>query len=485
MSDDATPPAAPRLDMRPDEFRRHAHAVVDWMADFLARPERHPVLARVAPGEVAAQLPASPPAGPEAMEDILRDWDATVVPGLTHWNHPGFFAYFANGASAPAILGEMLASTVNVNAMLWRTGPAPTELEARTLDWLRQMMGLPAEFRGTIQDTASVSTLVALVAAREAAGLDVRQEGMSGRGLPRLRCYASEDAHSSVEKAGILVGIGRAGTRKIATDADFRMDPAALDAAIREDVAAGVRPFCVVASVGTTSTSAVDPVAEIAEVCRRHGVWLHVDAAYGGGAAIVPEMRWLMDGCGAADSLVVNPHKWLLVPMDCSALFVRDPATVRRALSLVPAYLETPEADAVTNLMDYGPALGKSFRSLKLWMAMRWYGAEGMADVVRGHLRLARAFAGWVDAEPGWRRMAPVPLSLVLSRHEPDGMTEAETDAHNERIMHAVNATGEAFVSHTVVRGRVALRMAIGNLRTEERHVRRAWDLLRDAASRV
>jgi aromatic-L-amino-acid decarboxylase len=453
------------------------------MAEFLARPEAYPVLARVAPGETAARLPASPPAGPEAMEAILRDFRETVVPGLTHWNHPGFFAYFSNGASSPAILAEMLASAVNVNAMLWRTGPAPTELEARTLDWLRQAMGLPEGFHGTIQDTASVSTLVALVAAREAAGLDVRDEGMSGRDLPWMRVYASQEAHSSVEKAGIVIGIGRAGTRKVATDAEFRMDPAALDAAIREDAAAGVRPFCVVATVGTTSTSSVDPVAAIADVCRRHGVWLHVDAAYGGGAAVVPEMRWLMDGCGMADSLVVNPHKWLMVPMDLSALFVRDPATVRRALSLVPAYLETPEAGETTNLMDYGPALGKSFRSLKLWMTMRWYGADGMADVIRGHLHLAQAFAEWVDEAPEWERMAPVPLSLVLYRHRPPGMPEGELDAHNERIMHAVNATGEVFVSHTVVRGRLALRLAIGNLRTEERHVRRAWELLREAAT--
>jgi aromatic-L-amino-acid/L-tryptophan decarboxylase len=480
----ADPSSAPTLagDMPPEEFRRHAHAVVDWMADYLAHVGEYPVLAQVQPGETAARLPAAAPEQGEAMEEVLRDFRDVILPGVTHWNHPDFFAYFAVTGSGPGILGEMLSAALNTNAMLWRTGPAQTELEERTLDWLRQLMGLPEGFHGTIQDTASISTLVAIAAAREAAGLGVREEGMSGRGLPRLRVYASQEVHSSIDKAGITLGLGMAGTRKIAVDAEFRMDPAALEAAIEEDRAAGVHPLCVVATVGTTSTSSIDPVAAIADVCARQGVWLHVDAAYGGSAALVPEMQPILAGAERADSLVVNPHKWMFVPIDCSVLFSRRQEVIRRAFSLVPEYLVTPEGESVTNLMDYGPALGKRFRALKLWMVLRSFGAEGMAARIREHIRLARLFAGWVDAEPGWRVAAPVPLSLVCFRHAPEGMTDGEADAHNERIMAAVNATGRAFLSHTRLRGRIVLRLAVGNLRTTEAHVRAAWDLLRETA---
>ena len=477
-----THPSAPLGDMPPEEFRRHAHAVVDWMADYLANVGDHPVLAQVRPGDVASRLPSAAPETGEAVDDILRDFRDVLMPGMTHWNHPDFLAYFAITGGGPGILGEMLAAALNNNAMLWRTGPAPTELEERTLDWLRQLMGLPAGFHGTIQDTASISTLIAIAAAREAAGLGVREDGMSG--LPRLRVYASEEVHSSIDKAGITLGIGRSGTRKIATDAEFRMDPAALERAIEEDRAAGIHPLAVVATVGTTSTSSIDPVADIADVCARQGVWLHVDAAYGGSAALVPEMRHVLDGAERADSLVVNPHKWMFVPIDCSVLFSRRPDVIRRAFSLVPEYLATPEGETVTNLMDYGPALGKRFRSLKLWMTLRYFGAEGMAARIREHVRLARAFAGWVEAEAGWEVMAPIPFSLVVFRHAPRGMTDEQADAHNERVMAAVNASGRAFISHTRVRGRLALRLAVGNLRTTEGHLRAAWDLLRRTAER-
>lgn len=483
MTDPTLASTPPLGDMPPEEFRRHAHAVVDWMADYLAHVGEHPVLAQVQPGDVASRLPVSPPETGEAVDDILRDFRDVIVPGITHWNHPDFFAYFAITGGAPGILGEMLAAALNTNAMLWRTGPAQTELEERTLDWLRQLMGLPEGFHGTIQDTASISTLVAIAAAREAAGLGVREEGMSGRDLPRLRVYASEEVHSSIDKAGITLGIGMSGTRKIPTDSHFRMDPAALERAIEEDRAAGIHPLAVVATVGTTSTSSIDPVPAIAEICARHGVWLHVDAAYGGSSALVPELRHVLDGAERADSLVVNPHKWMFVPIDCSVLFSRRPDVIRRAFSLVPEYLRTAEGETVTNLMDYGPALGKRFRSLKLWMTLRWFGAEGMAARIREHVRLARTFAGWVEAEPEWEVMAPVPFSLVVFRHAPGGMTDAQADAHNERVMAAVNAGGRALLSHTKVRGRIALRLAIGNLRTTEAHVRAAWDLLRQTAA--
>jgi aromatic-L-amino-acid decarboxylase len=485
MSDTENPVQNDLGDMDPEEFRRHAHAVVDWMADYFRDVEKYPVLARVQPGETAAKLPEHAPERPEPMDAILRDFDRTVMPGITHWNHPDFFAYFAISGSGPGVLGEMLAAALNVNAMVWRSGPSPTELEERALDWLRQMMGLPAEFRGHIQDTASISSLTAIATAREEAGLRIREEGMSGRDLPRLRLYCSEEAHSSIEKAGITLGIGRTGTRRIPTDDRFRMDPAALEAAVAEDLAAGWKPFCVVATVGTTSTTSIDPVPAIADVAERHGLWLHVDAAYAGSAAVAEEMRWILEGCERADSLVVNPHKWLFVPVDCSALFVRRPERVAHAFSILPEYLVTPEGGAATNLMDYGPALGRRFRALKLWTTLRYFGREGIAARIREHCRLAREFAGWVDAAPEWERVAPVPFSTVVFRFRPADTPDEEADRLNERILERVNATGESFLSHTRLRGRYALRLAVGNLRTTGKHVRHAWELLREASENV
>jgi aromatic-L-amino-acid/L-tryptophan decarboxylase len=477
------PFGGPTGDMPPEEFRAHAHAVADWIADYLAEVGEYSVLARVEPGDTAARIPVEPPETGEPMAEILADFRRDLMPGVTHWNHPGFFAYFAITGSGPGILGEMLAAALNVNAMLWRTGPAVTELEARALDWLRQMLGLPEGFAGTIQDTASISSLTAIAAAREAALPEAREEGLSGG--PRLRLYCSREAHSSIEKAGITLGLGRAGTRTIPSDAAFRMDTAALEAAIAEDRAAGWLPFCVVATVGTTSTTSVDPVPEIGRICRREGLWLHVDAAYAGAAAVAPEFRDALDGCDAADSFVVNPHKWLFVPIDCSALFVRRPELVRRAFSVLPEYLVTPEGETVTNLMDYGPALGRRFRALKLWMTLRYFGREGIAARIREHVRLARLFAAWVDRDPAWELVAPVPFSTVVFRHSPPGVAERDADALNERILARVNASGEVYLSHTRLAGRFALRLAVGNLRTEERHVARAWALLREAAESI
>lgn len=465
-------------DMPPEEFRQHGHVVIDWIADYLTEVDRYPVLAQVGPGEIAARIPENAPEEPVGMEEILEDFRNDILPGITHWNHPGFFAYFGITGSGSGILGEVLAAALNVNGMLWRTSPSVTELEERSLDWLRQMMGLPAGFQGTIQDTASISSLVAIAAAREAAGGNGDESNP-----PRLRLYCSEEAHSSIARAGMVLGIGRSGTRTIPTDEAFRMDLTALAAAINEDRASGLTPFCVVATVGTTSTTSVDPVPEIADLCERHGLWLHVDAAYAGAAALLPERRGILAGCERADSLVINPHKWLFVPIDCSALFVRRPEIVRRAFSLVPEYLVTPEGESVTNLMDYGPALGRRFRALKLWMTLRYFGREGLAARIREHIRLAREFAEWVDAAPEWERLAPVPFSVVLFRCRPAGLADAEIDELNERILAAVNATGEVYLSHTRVNGRYAIRLAVGNLRTRREHVARAWELLREAAS--
>lgn len=469
-------------DLSPEEFRRYGHAVIDWIAEYRGTPERYPVLSRVAPGEIAASLPEAAPETPEDLSEILWDFEHAILPGITHWNHPGFLAFFGITGSGPGILGETLAAALNVNAMLWRTSPAATEVEERALDWLRQMIGLPEGLQGVIQDTASTSTLVAVAAAREALDVGIREEGMTGRDLPRLRLYCSEEAHSSVEKAGITLGIGRQGTRRIATDAEMRMDPEALEAAIREDVEAGWKPFCVVATVGTTSTTSVDPVPAIADVCERHGLWLHVDAAYGGTAALVPEMRWILDGCERADSLVVNPHKWLFVPIDCSALYFRRGDVVRRSLSPDPeAIVATSVQGGVTNLMEYGPALGRRFRGLKLWMVLRYFGREGLAARLREQIEMAREFGAWVDDEPGWERLAPVHFSTVVFRHRPADTPPAEVDRLNERILDAVNAGGEVYLSQTRVRDTLALRVAIGNLGTGREHVRRAWELLRAA----
>jgi aromatic-L-amino-acid decarboxylase len=470
-------------DMPIPELKEEGHRVVDWIADYLAGVAERPVLARVAPGQVAASLPLEAPEEATGMETILADLTTGILPGITHWNHPAFFAYFATTGSGPGILAEAICAALNVNAMVWRSSPAATELEERALEWLRQMLGLPEGLRGHIQDTASTSTLVALLAAREASGLDIRDRGLGGRELPPLRIYCSEEAHSSVEKAGIVLGIGREGVRRIPTDERFRMRADELAAAIAEDRAAGRRPIAVVATIGTTSTTSIDPLPDIGAICGRERVWLHVDAAYGGSAAVIPEMRGVLEGVEMADSLVVNPHKWLFVPLDCSALFFRDPSVARAALSLVPEYLKTPEGEGVTNLMDYGPALGRRFRALKLWMVLRYFGRAGLAERLREHLRLARELAQWVDEHPQWERMAPVPFSTVCFRHDPGGLDDEEVDLVNERILTEVNASGEAFLSHTRLRGRFVLRLAIGNLRTRESHVRRAWELLREAAA--
>ncbi|MDR7447177.1 MAG: pyridoxal-dependent decarboxylase, partial [Armatimonadota bacterium] len=459
------------------QFASSAARVVDWIQGYFEDAERYPVLSRAQPGQLRSALPASPPFEPEPFEAVWEDFQRVVLPAVTHWNHPAFLAYFAITGSAPGVLGEMLSAALNVNGMLWRTCPAATELEQVALDWLRQMLGLPEQF-GVIMDTASVATLCAVAAAREALRLDIRTRGMAGRpDLPRLRLYTSEQAHSSVEKAAIVLGLGQEGVRKVPTDEDYRMRPDALEDAIREDVRAGWRPVCVVATVGTTSTTSVDPVDEIAAVCERYGVWLHVDAAYGGAAAILPEMRWVLRGCERADSFLVNPHKWLFTPIDCTAFYTRRPDVLRGAFSLVPAYLQTPVADAV-NFMDYGIQLGRRFRALKLWMVIRMFGVRGLQEALRGHLELARQFADWVDASEEFERVAPVPFSTVCFRHRAPGLAAEEANRFNERLLEAVNATGEAYLSHTVLRGRYVLRLAVGNLRTQLRHVRRCWELL-------
>jgi aromatic-L-amino-acid decarboxylase len=473
-------------DLPVSELLTHGQAALEWIAHYLDHPERVSVLSRVVPGEIREMLPPSPPVHGEPLGDILRDFEQQIVPGITHWNHPGFFGYFATSSSVPGILGEMLVAALDVKAMLWRTSPAATELEQVTTDWLRQMLGLPGGWFGFLNDTASISSMLALAAAREAKPeLDIRARGMAGRAdLPRLRVYASIHAHSSIDKAALALGLGLDNVVHIDVDDAFRMRPDALAAAIADDSSRGFLPLACVATVGTTSVTSIDPVPAIAEICHRESIWLHVDGAYGGIAAVVPEMRNVLAGVEHADSLVVNPHKWLFTPFDCSAFFTTKPDVLERAFSLVHEYLVTPERESVVDFMNYGVQLGRRFRALKLWMVIRGFGTSGLAARIRAHCALAREFADWVKAETEWEVVAPIPFSLVCFRYAPSGAHEEVLNEMNARILAHVNASGEVFLSHTKLDGRHVLRLAVGNIRTEERHVRRAWELLRESAPR-
>ena len=455
-----------------------------WIQDYFEHPEKHRVLPDVRPGDVAAELPLEAPEIGEPFEAILADFERIIVPATTHWNHPRFFAYFATSAAPAAIAAEALAATLDVKAMLWRTSPAATELEEVTLRWLAQLLGVPRGWTGIIYDTASIAGFTALAAARERLGFGIRDAGMTGRDLPVLRIYVTGETHSHVEKAAIALGVGRHNVVRVPNDGAFRMRADALRSCIEADRAAGMLPFAVVATVGTTSTTSVDPVGAIAEVAREQSLWLHVDAAYAGIAAIVPEFRYLLDGVELADSLVVNPHKWLFVPMDCSVLYLKDESTVRRAFSLVPEYLTTPQGEGVS-YMDYGLQLGRRFRALKLWFVLRSLGAAAIREKLREHIALAQELAAWIESEPQWEVLAPHPLSVVCFRYAPPGHDEEALETLNAAIVNAVNASGEIFLSHTKVAGKYAIRLAIGNLRTQRSDVEAAWSLLKREASRA
>ena len=469
-------------DLPPAEFRAAMHRAADMVADYLEHVGEYPVLPPVKPGEVRAQLPAGPPELGEPVDALLADYRRLIEPNVTHWNHPGFFAYFAITGSGAGILGETLAAGLNVNHMLWKSGPAPTELEETVTDWLRQMMELPPAFRGHINDTASMSTLLGIAAARHrASGGAVRTSGLVG--MTRMLVYASDHVHSSIDKALMTLGLGSDQLRRVPVDDAFRMRPDALERMIAEDRASGAMPIAIVATLGTTSTTSVDPMRAVAAIAQRERLWLHADAAYAGAAAICPEYRALMDGLELADSIVVNPHKWLFTPVDCSVLFLREPEILREAFTLTPEYLKTTEA-GVTNLMDLGPQLGRRFRSLKLWFVIRSYGVEGLRALIRGHCAMAREFAGWVGKEPGFELCAPVPFSTVCFRAVLPASL-AEQNDFNERLLAEVNAAGPVFLVQTKLNGRIVIRLAIGNARTTPAHVAQAWDLIRGAASRL
>jgi aromatic-L-amino-acid decarboxylase len=474
-------------DLPTAELREQGGRLLAWIAAYLEHPERYTVVSPLKPGDVRRSLPPAPPASGEPLERIFADFEHRILPGITHWNHPGFFAYFSISSSIPGILAELLIAALDVNAMLWKTSPAATELEQLTMDWLRQLLGLGEGWFGIINDTASISTMLALAAAREAKPeLAIRARGMAGRAdLPVLRVYCSEHAHSSVDKGALTIGLGLDNVVKIPTDGAYRMRPDLLAAAIAADRAAGRLPLACVATVGTTSVASIDPVPAIAGICRREQVWLHVDGSYGGVAAVSPRFRHVLDGMEGADSLVVNPHKWLFTPIDCSAFYTRRPEVLKRAFSLVPEYLVTREQDDVVNLMDYGVQLGRRFRALKLWMVIRAFGADGLAARLEHHCALAARFAGWVQETADWETCAPVLFSLVCFRYVPPGTSEKERERLNAEILQRVNASGEAYLSHTKLDGRYVLRLAIGNIRTEERHVARAWTLLQEAAKGI
>lgn len=467
--------------MSPDEFRRQGHAAVEWVASYLERLDDLPVVSGVQPGEVRSKLPPGPPAGGESIEVILRDLDEIILPGLTHWQSPSFFAYFPANTSGPAILGELLSAGLNVQGMLWSTSPAATELEAHVMDWLAEMLDLPAAFRstgaggGVIEGSASESSLCAIVAAREkATGHACNLEGCR----EPLVAYCSTQTHSSVEKGIRIAGIGSARLRQIGTDETFAMRSDLLEAAILADKAAGLRPFLVVATIGTTSSTAIDPLQAIGEVCRRHCLWLHVDAAYGGTAAVCPEFRYINDGIELVDSYVFDPHKWMFGGIDASCFYVADREALTRALTILPEYLRNAATASgqVLDYRDWQVPLGHRFRSLKLWLMLRYYGIEGLRTAVRAHVAMAQEFLDWVRADDRFEVAAPAPLNLVCFRHKAG-------DAANQAIMERVNATGRAFISHTKLDDRLTLRLCVGQEHTERRHVARAWELIRRAAA--
>jgi aromatic-L-amino-acid/L-tryptophan decarboxylase len=452
-----------------EEFRRAGHEVVDWIAEYLEQVERYPVLPNVQPGDLVAALPKSAPEHGEPFSVILNDFERQIIPAVTHWNHPRFMAYFACTGSTPAILGDMLAAALNTVGLHWLTSPALAELEQVTLGWLREWLGLPEEFFGLIYDTASVATLHAIAAARELADPEARVHGSRNN----LVLYTSEQSHSSVEKGAIALGVGQKNVHKVPVDGEYRMRPDLLRDLVAADYACGMRPFCVVATVGTTSTTSIDPVDQIALVAEQYNLWLHVDAAYAGAAAILPEHRHILAGAEKAHSLVVNAHKWIFTPTDLSAFYTRRPDILKRAFSLVPEYLKTKsqENEKAVNLMDYSISLGRRFRALKLWFVLRYFGREEIQRLLRAHIAWAQELAAWVDADARFERVAPTPFSVVCFRYK-------GTDDENRELLEKVNNSGQTFISHTELNGRCVLRIAIGNLATTREDVQTVWELI-------
>lgn len=468
-----------------DEFRRWAHELVDWMADYYRQIEKFPVKSQVKPGDILAQLPETAPEEPEPFQQIFEDFQKIILPGMTHWQSPNFFAYFPANSSFPSVLAEMLTATLGAQCMIWDTSPAATELEERVMDWLKQAMGLPSDWQGVIQDTASTSTLVALLTAREKfSDFKVNQMGLAAS--PDLRVYCSTETHSSIEKAVMLAGLGRDNLVKVGVDQQLRLDPQALKQAIEQDLQNGKKPMAVVATLGTTGTTAIDPLKPIAEICEQYGLWLHVDAAFAGTALLLPEFRWMIDGIEQVDSFVFNPHKWMFTNFDCSAYFVKDVDALLRTMSVLPEYLKTKTRGQVKEYRDWGIQLGRRFRALKLWFVLRSYGLHGIRQTLRNHLQWAEALEGWITAHPDFEMMAPRTLNLVCFRYHPLAIEdENHLDELNDRLLQELNQTGKLFLTHTRVNGHFTLRMVTGQTYLQKRHVEQAWELIKKTAEGI
>ena len=477
----------PLGDFSDAQLRAELHRVAEWIASYKATIEQRAIVPAVQPGEIAAKFAREAPVQSASMDVVMGELDALIMPGIVHWGHPAFLGYFGSTSNGPALIGEMIAAALNVSAMTWRTSPAATELEGVVLAWIREMIGLPDAFMGIVYDTASVALMHALAAAREMAGSEIRARGLVGRTeLKPFRVYTSDQAHSSVEKAMIVLGLGENNVVRVPSDQQFRMDVKELERAIADDVAHGFRAMAVIATVGTTSTASIDPVPEIAAVCSARDVWLHVDAAYGGALAMLPERREVMAGVELADSVVVNGHKWLFVPLDFSALYTRRPEVLRSVFALTPEYLRgDADAKGAVDYMDYGIQLGRRFRALKAWMAIRAFGREGMEARIREHCRLAELFASWVEQERYYSVAAPLTMAVVCFRYEAPGVSAEECDLLNEGVVEAVNAGGDAYLTHTTLRGSRVMRIGVGNVLTTERHLEQVWRRIRDEGARL
>ena len=473
-------------DMPSEEFRKNGYQLVDWIADYLRDIEKYPPLSQVNPGDILKRIPQTPPNKGEEIEKVLEDVDKILMSGITHWNHPGFMAYFNSTSSGPGILAELLTAGLGINGMLWKTSPAFTELENSMMNWFRQMVGLPENYWGIIYDTASTSSMHAIASAREQLDFGFREKGMAGRNdVPRLRLYCSEQAHSSIEKGALTLGIGLEGIKKIQVNDKYELIPAKLDEAIKEDLENGWEPFCVVATVGTTSTTSIDPLEQISEICEKYNIWLHVDAAYAGVTAMIPEMKWITNGWDKADSIVINPHKWMFTPMDLSIYYTRKPEILKQAFSLTPEYLKTNIDSEVENLMDYGIQLGRRFRSLKLWFVIRYFGVEGLASRIKNHISLAKELGKWIDEKEDFERMAPVLFSTVCFRYNPGNKKEGELNELNEKLLEEINASGRIFLSHTKLNEKFVIRLTIGSIRHEKKHIIEAWEIIKNCSQEL
>ncbi|NLJ42540.1 MAG: aminotransferase class I/II-fold pyridoxal phosphate-dependent enzyme [Bacteroidales bacterium] len=467
--------------MTSDEFRKNALQLVDWMAVYMENVEHYPVKSQVKPGDIISQLPEKAPAFPDTFENLMKDLDEIIMPGISHWQSPNFFAYFPANSSPPSVLAEMIIATLGAQCMIWETSPAAAELEEKMMIWLRDLIGFPSSFEGVIQDTASTSTLAAILTAREkTTGFSINEDGAAGAGT--LRVYCSEQAHSSVEKAVKISGIGRKNLVKIPVRDDFSMDAQKLDDAISGDIQRGFKPCCVIATIGTTGTASVDPIRAIGEICRKNDIWLHVDAAMGGTALILPEFQWMSDGKELIDSMVFNPHKWMFTNFDCSAFFTRHPETLIRTFEILPEYLKTRTRGQVNDYRDWGIPLGRRFRALKLWSVIRMYGVEGLQEKIRYHIKLAAWLSENIRKEKDFEILAPVILNVVCFRYKPEGKTDQELNVINEILNHSLNDSGKIYLSHTSINGIYTLRMVTGQTNVRMEHVEKAWDLIKNTA---